>query len=114
MEFQQVLGELGYKFQFVTLAGFHSLNQGMFDLARGYAERGLPAYVELQRKEFESERSGYTATRHQSFVGASYFDEVLRVVSGGIASTTAMENSTEAEQFVPSRERIDKPKNDSG
>jgi len=103
-EFQRVLGELGYRFQFVTLAGFHSLNQGMFDLARGYAQRGLPAYVELQRKEFESEKGGYTATRHQSFVGASYFDEVLRVVSGGIASTTAMEDSTEAEQFVPGRD----------
>lgn len=103
-EFQQTLGELGYRFQFITLAGFHSLNQGMFDLARGYAERGLPAYVELQRREFESESEGYTATRHQSFVGASYFDEVLRVVSGGMASTTAMEDSTEKEQFVPSPE----------
>ena len=112
LEFQRVLGELGYKFQFVTLAGFHSLNQGMFDLAKGYAERGLPAYVELQRREFESEKNGYTATRHQSFVGASYFDEVLRVVSEGVASTTAMEDSTEAEQFVPNPGVVVKPKNE--
>ncbi len=109
-EFQQELADLGYKFQFVTLAGFHSLNEGMFELAKDYAERGLPAYVELQRKEFKSEKSGYSATRHQSFVGAGYFDEILRVVSGGISSTNMMENSTEAEQFIPNRERTDKSK----
>jgi isocitrate lyase len=104
-EFQRAIGDLGYRFQFITLAGFHSLNQGMFDLARGFAERGLPAYVELQRRELESESQGYTATRHQSFVGASYFDEVLKVVSGGLASTTSMEDSTEKEQFAHLREK---------
>jgi isocitrate lyase len=97
--FQEELGKLGYKFQFVTLAGFHALNHSMYELAQGYAESGLPAYVGLQRKELESEKRGYTATKHQSFVGASYFDEVLKVVSGGSASTTAMEDSTETGQF---------------
>ena len=113
-DFQRKLGELGYRFQFITLAGFHSLNHGMFDLAKGFAERGLPAYVELQRKEFESEARGYTATRHQSFVGASYFDEVLRVVSGGVASTTAMEGSTEEGQFISNRDKVGKPVSGSG
>ena len=72
----------------------------MFELAKGYAVEGMPAYVKLQRREFESEKNGYTATRHQSFVGATYFDEVLRVVSGGNTTTTAMENSTEDGQFA--------------
>jgi isocitrate lyase len=98
-EFQDELGKLGYKFQFITLAGFHALNHSMFDLARGFAENGLPSYVRLQSSEFESEAVGYTATRHQSFVGTGYFDEVLKAVSGGTASTTAMDHSTEAEQF---------------
>jgi isocitrate lyase len=99
--FQSELGRLGYKFQFVTLAGFHTLNHSMFDLAKGFAAEGMPAYVKVQRHEFESEKNGYTATRHQSFVGASYFDEVLRVVSGGATTTAAMENSIEDGQFAP-------------
>lgn len=101
--FQRELGELGYKFQFVTLAGFHALNESTFELAKGFERRGMSAYVDLQRKEFAIEKEGYTATRHQAFVGASYFDEVLRIVSGGFSSTTAMENSTEAEQFGPTK-----------
>ena len=108
--FQEKLGDLGYRFQFVTLAGFHTLNQSMFELAKGFTQQGMPAYVRVQRKEFESEKEGYSATRHQAFVGAGYFDEVLKVVSGGVASTTAMENSTEATQFGrrdgPSKEQL--------
>jgi isocitrate lyase len=103
--FQRELGQLGYKFQFVTLAGFHALNESTFELAKGFERRGMSAYVDLQRKEFAIEKEGYTATRHQAFVGAGYFDEVLRIVSGGSSSTTAMENSTEAEQFAPSEDR---------
>jgi isocitrate lyase len=102
-EFQYELGKLGYKFQFITLAGFHALNHSMFNLARGFAENGLPSYVKLQASEFESESLGYAATRHQSFVGTGYFDQVLKTLSGGIASTTAMDNSTEAEQFGNTR-----------
>ncbi|MFC7064052.1 isocitrate lyase [Halobacillus seohaensis] len=97
--FQQKLGEMGYKFQFVTLAGFHSLNHGMFELARQYKERGMEAYSELQQDEFESERYGYSATRHQREVGTGYFDEVAQVVSGGNSSTTALKGSTETDQF---------------
>ena len=97
--FQEQLGEMGYKFQFVTLAGFHSLNYSMFELARGYGERGMAAYVELQEAEFAAEKHGYTATRHQREVGAGYFDEVAQVVAGGTASTTALTGSTEEEQF---------------
>ena len=97
--FQQELGKMGYKFQFVTLAGFHSLNYSMFELARGYKERGMGAYSELQQKEFESEKYGYTATRHQREVGTGYFDEVAMVVSGGESSTVALKGSTEEEQF---------------
>ncbi|MGI8909982.1 MAG: isocitrate lyase [Rubrobacteraceae bacterium] len=97
--FQEQLGEMGYKFQFVTLAGFHSLNYSMFELARGYGERGMAAYVELQEAEFAAERHGYSATRHQREVGAGYFDEVAQVVAGGTASTTALTGSTEEEQF---------------
>ncbi len=103
--FQRDLGELGYKFQFVTLAGFHALNESAFELAKGFERQGMPAYVDLQRKEFAIEKEGYTATRHQAFVGAGYFDEVLRIVSGGFSSTTAMEKSSEAEQFAPTRTR---------
>ena len=98
--FQDQLGEMGYKFQFVTLAGFHALNYSMFELARGYQERGMAAYSELQLAEFASEVHGYTATRHQREVGTGYFDEVSQVISGGLASTTALSGSTEEEQFV--------------
>jgi isocitrate lyase len=90
---------MGYKFQFVTLAGFHSLNFGMFDLARLYRERGMAAYAELQEGEFAAERHGYSATRHQREVGTGYFDHVAEVISGGDASTLALDDSTEAQQF---------------
>jgi len=98
--FQEQLGAMGYKFQFITLAGFHSLNYGMFELARNYRERGMAAYSELQQAEFAAEKHGYTATKHQREVGAGYFDEVAQVVAGGTASTTALTGSTEDEQFV--------------
>ncbi|CDQ19302.1 isocitrate lyase [Halobacillus karajensis] len=98
--FQRELGELGYKFQFVTLAGFHALNHGMFELARHYKDRGMEAYSELQQAEFASETHGYTATRHQREVGTGYFDEVAQVISGGTSSTTALKGSTESEQFT--------------
>ena len=99
-EFQRELGKMGYKFQFVTLAGFHSLNTGMFDLAQGYKNEGMAAYSRLQEHEFALEKSlGYGAVKHQSFVGAGYFDEVQMVISSGHASTVAMHGSTEEEQF---------------
>ncbi|MDF2682836.1 MAG: isocitrate lyase [Brevibacillus sp.] len=98
--FQDELGELGYKFQFVTLAGFHALNYGMFELARGYRDRGMAAYSELQQAEFGSEVHGYTATRHQREVGTGYFDEIAQVIAGGTSSTTALSGSTEEEQFA--------------
>jgi isocitrate lyase len=98
-DFQREIGAMGYKFQFVTLAGFHSLNHGMFTLARGYAERGMAAYSELQQAEFASEAVGYTATRHQREVGTGWFDAVAVTASGGRSSTTAMAGSTETEQF---------------
>jgi isocitrate lyase len=97
--FQSRLGELGYKFQFITLAGFHALNESMFELARGYAEEGMTAYVRLQEREFELEAVGYTATRHQREVGAGYFDRVAQIVSGGESSTLALRGSTEEAQF---------------
>jgi isocitrate lyase len=97
--FERELGAMGYKFQFVTLAGFHQLNHGMFELARGYRDRGMAAYVDLQRAEFASECQGYTATRHQREVGTGYFDLVAEAVSGGKASTVALRQSTEADQF---------------
>ncbi len=97
--FQEQLGEMGYKFQFVTLAGFHALNYSMFELARDYKERGMAAYSELQQAEFAAEKYGYTATKHQREVGAGYFDGVAQVVAGGTASTTALTGSTEEEQF---------------
>ncbi|HEX8733425.1 MAG TPA: isocitrate lyase [Ktedonobacterales bacterium] len=97
--FQQRLGELGYKFQFVTLAGFHALNYSMFDLAYGYRERGMAAYSEFQQQEYADEARGYTATRHQREVGTGYFDEVAQVISGGESSTTALAGSTEKAQF---------------
>jgi isocitrate lyase len=98
--FQRELGAMGYKFQFVTLAGFHSLNHSMFELARGYKERGMAAYSELQQAEFASEAHGYTATRHQREVGTGYFDLVAETLSGGQSSTAALAASTEAEQFI--------------
>ena len=97
--FQQEIGKMGYRFQFVTLAGFHSLNLSMFNLARGYRERGMAAYSELQQAEFASESEGYTATRHQREVGVGYFDAVAMAISGGKTSTTALSGSTEAAQF---------------
>jgi isocitrate lyase len=98
-KFQRELGAMGYRFQFVTLAGFHSLNQGMFDLASGYRDEGMSAYARLQEKEFATEERGYDATRHQEFVGTGYFDDVNQVVSGGQSSTLALKGSTEEEQF---------------
>ncbi|WRP06936.1 isocitrate lyase [Rossellomorea aquimaris] len=98
-KFQKELGKMGYKFQFVTLAGFHALNHSMFELARGYKERGMAAYSQLQEAEFASEKHGYSATRHQREVGTGYFDEVSMVISGGTSSTTALKGSTEAAQF---------------
>ena len=98
-KFQRELGAMGYKFQFVTLAGFHSLNHGMFELARNYKDHGMAAYSELQQAEFASEVHGYTATRHQREVGTGYFDEVSKVISAGSSSTLALESSTEAQQF---------------
>ncbi|MFN0278877.1 MAG: isocitrate lyase [Pyrinomonadaceae bacterium] len=98
-KFQRELGEMGYKFQFITLAGFHSLNFAMFELATAYRERQMSAYAELQELEFASEISGYRATKHQSFVGTGYFDALTQVISGGASSTTALTGSTEEEQF---------------
>ncbi|TMJ93197.1 MAG: isocitrate lyase [Actinobacteria bacterium] len=97
--FQADLGALGYRFQFITLAGFHALNQSMFELARGYAEEGMTAYVRLQEREFELESHGYTATRHQREVGAGYFDLVAQAASAGESSTLALDGSTEEAQF---------------
>jgi isocitrate lyase len=97
--FQEEIGAMGYRFQFVTLAGFHALNYSMFDLARNYKERGMDAYSELQQAEFAAEEHGYTATKHQREVGAGYFDEVAQIVAGGAASTTALTGSTEEAQF---------------
>jgi isocitrate lyase len=98
-DFQRAIGSMGYKFQFVTLAGFHSLNLSMFRLARGYKDRGMAAYSEMQQAEFAAEPEGYTATRHQREVGVGYFDAVAMAISGGKSSTTALHGSTEAEQF---------------
>ena len=98
--FQKEIASYGYKFQFVTLAGFHALNYGMFELARGYKERGMAAYSEMQQAEFAAEEYGYSATRHQREVGTGYFDEVAQVITGGTSSTTALKGSTEEEQFT--------------
>jgi isocitrate lyase len=103
--FQRDLARLGYRFQFITLAGFHSLNAGMFELARGYRDEAMSAYVRLQEREFELEADGYTATRHQREVGAGYFDQVLDVVTGGTASTLALRGSTEQAQFEHETEK---------
>jgi isocitrate/methylisocitrate lyase len=97
--FQATLGELGYKFQFITLAGFHTLNYSMFDLARGYRESGMSAYAELQQREFDAEDDGYSAVKHQHEVGAGYFEEVALAITGGDSSTTALTGSTEESQF---------------
>lgn len=99
-DFQRELGRMGYKFQFVTLAGFHALNYSMFELAKGYKERGMAAYSELQQAEFALEPFGYEAVKHQREVGTGYFDEVAQAISGGTSSTTAYAHSTEAEQFT--------------
>jgi isocitrate lyase len=99
-KFQRELGAMGYKFQFVTLAGFHSLNHGMFELATGYRDQGMTAYSELQQAEFASEAAGYTATRHQREVGTGYFDAIATAISAGLASTVALTESTENAQFV--------------
>jgi isocitrate lyase len=98
-EFQQRLGELGYKFQFITLAGFHTLNHSMFELARGYRQSGMTAYAELQQREFDSEDDGFTAVQHQQEVGAGYFEEVALAITGGESETTALSGSTEESQF---------------
>ena len=97
--FQRELGAMGYKFQFVTLSAFHALNHSMFVLAREYKERGMAAYADLQDREFAAETDGYEATRHQEFVGVGYFDEITQIATGGLSSVTAMEGSTEKEQF---------------
>jgi isocitrate lyase len=98
--FQEELGAMGYKFQFVTLAGFHTLNLSMFELANGYRDEGMAAYARVQEREFEMERQyGYAAAKHQSFVGAGYFDEVQLILTQGQSSTTALSGSTEEAQF---------------
>ena len=97
--FQKELGKMGYKFQFVTLAGFHALNHSMFNLASGYRDEGMTAYVDLQQREFAAEENGYPATKHQREVGTGYFDAVKSVITGGESSTLALTESTEAEQF---------------
>jgi isocitrate lyase len=98
--FQDELGAMGYRFQFITLAGFHSVNAGMFELAKAYRESGMAGYVPLQDREFAMEEHGYSATRHQREVGAGYFDQVLETVTGGEASTSALRGSTESAQFA--------------
>ena len=103
-KFQDSLAEMGYRFQFITLAGFHAINQGMFSLAHGYRDRGMSAYVELQEAEFAAEPLGYTAHKHQREVGAGYFDAVTEAVTGGTSSITALSGSTEEEQFEPPAE----------
>ncbi|WP_434712090.1 isocitrate lyase [Rhizobium sp. YTUHZ045] len=103
-KFQRELGAMGYKFQFITLAGFHQLNYGMYELARGYKQRQMSAYSELQQAEFAAEVNGYTATKHQREVGTGYFDAVSLAITGGRSSTTAMHDSTEHAQFKPAAE----------
>lgn len=98
-KFQRELGAMGYKFQFITLAGFHALNYGMFQLANGYREEGMSAYSRLQQAEFAAETDGYRATAHQRFVGTGYFDQVAQAIAGGTISTAALKGSTEEEQF---------------
>jgi isocitrate lyase len=110
--FQEQIGAMGYRFQFVTLAGFHALNYSMFELARNYRDRGMEAYSELQQAEFAAEQYGYTATKHQREVGAGYFDAVTQVVSGGVSSTTALTGSTEEQQFNQYNDADDDPHRD--
>ena len=98
--FREELGKMGYKFQFITLAGWHALNSSMFNLARAYKAEGMYAYSQLQQQEFADEKFGFRAAKHQSFVGASYFDAVQNTIMNGLSSTTALEGSTEEEQFV--------------
>jgi isocitrate lyase len=104
-KFQRELGAMGYKFQFITLAGFHALNYSMFELAHGYAHSNMTAFVELQQKEFAAAEKGFTAVKHQREVGTSYFDDVTQTVSGGKASTTALHGSTEDEQFFDDKKK---------
>ena len=104
-KFQRELGAMGYKFQFITLAGFHSLNYSMFELAHGYARENMTAFVELQQKEFAAAEKGFTAVKHQREVGTGYFDEITQVVTGGKASTTALHGSTEDEQFFDEKKK---------
>ncbi len=104
-KFQRELGAMGYKFQFITLAGFHALNYSMFELAHGYARHNMTAFVELQQKEFEAAENGFTAVRHQREVGTGYFDKITEIVSGGTASTTALHGSTEDDQFFDEAKR---------
>ncbi len=109
--FQKELGAMGYKFQFVTLAGFHSLNLGMFELARGYRQTGMAAYAKLQQLEFKAaEDAGYRAVTHQKFVGTGYFDDIAQTIAGGESSTTALAESTEAEQFTKTSEPAKAPR----
>ncbi len=108
--FQEELADMGYRFQFVTLAGFHSMNLSMFRLARDYRNAGMTAYTELQQEEFAAKGEGYTAVEHQAFVGTGYFDEIATVLSGGTASTLAMEGSTETEQFHEAQKTAEMPK----
>jgi isocitrate lyase len=103
VSFQKELGAMGYKFQFVTLSGFHALNHSMFQLAQDYKDRGMAAYADLQSREFATEREGYEAVKHQEFVGVGYFDEITQIVTGGRSSTLAMEGSTEKAQFSTTR-----------
>src|SRR3954471_11163214 len=103
--FQRELGAMGYKFQFITLAGFHALNYSMFELAYGYARNNMSAFVELQQKEFAAAEKGFTAVKHQREVGTSYFDEITQLVTGGAASTTALHGSTEDEQFFDDKKK---------
>jgi isocitrate lyase len=98
--FQKELGAMGYRFQFVTLAGFHLLNLSMYELARAYRDRGMAAYSELQEREFALEADNYRAVKHQRFVGTSYFDAVQQVIAGGNSSVTALKGSTEEAQFT--------------
>jgi isocitrate/methylisocitrate lyase len=98
--FHELLAELGYRFQFITLAGFHTLNHSMFELAYGYRREGMPAYARLQEAEFASEERGYTATQHQREVGAGWFDEVAQLIAGGDVETTALAGSTERASSV--------------
>jgi isocitrate lyase len=98
--FREELGKMGYKFQFITLAGWHALNSSMFNLCRAYKEEGMYAYSKLQQQEFSDEQYGFRAAKHQSFVGAGYFDAVQNTIMDGLSSTTALDGSTEEEQFV--------------